>query len=75
MGFAVAIYPVTALLAAAAAVEQVYESLKRHGSSDRVADRLLTFEAMNELMGFEEIWRRDRELGSGRDDVPDRARS
>lgn len=65
MGFAVAIHPVTAVLAAAAAVERVYESLKRHGSSDQVADRLLTFEEMNELMGFEEVWRRDRELGTG----------
>lgn len=76
LGFALAIHPVTALLAAAAALERVYGSLKEHGSSGQVADRLLTFEAMNELMGFEELWRRDRELGaelprpSG---VPDRA--
>lgn len=64
LGFAMAIYPVTGFLAAAAAVERVYKDLLQHGSSTPAADRLLSFEAMHSLMGFDEVWRRDRELST-----------
>ncbi len=63
LGFAMAIYPATGFLAAAAALEQVYKDLLQHGSSRLAADRLLSFEAIHSLMGFDEVWRRDRERG------------
>lgn len=75
LGFTVAIYPVTALLAAAATLERVYKSLMCHGTSNQVADGLLDFNAMNALMGFEELWRRDRELSTGQVGASDRAKS
>ncbi len=64
LGFAMAIYPATGFLAAAAAVERVYKDLLQHGSSTPAADRLLSFDAMHSLMGFDEVWRRDRELST-----------
>ena len=64
LGFAMAIYPATGFLAAAAALECVYKDLLQHGSSTPAADRLLSFEAMHSLMGFDEVWRRDREPGT-----------
>lgn len=73
LGFAMAIYPATGFLAAAAALERVYQGLKQHGSSDPIADGLLGFDAMNALMGFEEIWRQDLELSARPDDKPDTA--
>ncbi len=42
LGFAMAIYPASGFLAAAAAVERVYKDLLQHGSSTPAADRLLT---------------------------------
>ena len=64
LGFAMATYPATGFLAAAAVLERVYKDLLQHGSSTLAADRLLSFEAMHSLMGFDEVWRRDRELGT-----------
>ena len=64
LSFAMASYPATGFLAVSAALEHVYKDLLQHGSSGPAADRLLSFEAMHSLMGFDEVWRRDREPGT-----------
>ena len=69
LGFTLVLYPATGVLAAAAMLERVYRSLKQHGSSDPIADRLMNFQAMNLLMGFEDVWQRDRELGTNQIEV------
>lgn len=52
LGYAVAIFPVTGLLAAAAALESAYGALRREGSSAGLAAPLHGFGAFNEAMGF-----------------------
>ena len=76
LGFAVALYPASGFLAVAAALERSYGDLIRHGSSGPDTDRLFSFDAMNKLMGFDEVWRRDRELGAWTGtDAPDEGAS
>ncbi len=52
LGYAVAIFPVTGLLAAAAALESAYGALRRDGSSAGLAAPLCGFGAFNAAMGF-----------------------
>lgn len=56
MGYKLAIFPVTALLAASQAMKAVYESFKKSGSSAGTATPLMPFTELTKLMGFEEIW-------------------
>jgi 2-methylisocitrate lyase-like PEP mutase family enzyme len=60
LGYAMAIYPVTGLLAAAAAMEAVYRELRETGTTLAVRDKLYPFEQMTKVMGFEEVWAFDR---------------
>lgn len=60
LGYKLAIFPVTALLAATHAMESVYRVLKAQGSSAQLAQPLSSFASLTELMGFEEIWAFDR---------------
>ncbi|HYG90602.1 MAG TPA: isocitrate lyase/PEP mutase family protein [Azospirillum sp.] len=59
-GFSIAIFPGTAFLAAGAAIERVYGTLKEAGSSQPVADQLYDFDQFSRLMGFEAVWDFDR---------------
>ena len=61
IGYAIAIYPVAGLLAAAAALATVYRQIRETGSSLGSAAPLYRFAEMNRLMGFEEVWRFDAE--------------
>ncbi|HZZ61073.1 MAG TPA: isocitrate lyase/PEP mutase family protein [Roseiarcus sp.] len=61
IGYALAIYPVAGLLSAAAALETVYRQIRDTGSSLGSGAPLYPFAEMNRLMGFEEVWRFDRE--------------
>ena len=61
LGYALAIYPVAGLLSAAAALETVYRQIRETGSSLGSPAPLYPFAEMNRLMGFEEVWRFDRE--------------
>jgi 2-methylisocitrate lyase-like PEP mutase family enzyme len=54
-GYRIAIFPVTALLAAVKAMSGVYAHLKAEGSSQGVPVALEDFAALTRLMGFEEI--------------------
>jgi 2-methylisocitrate lyase-like PEP mutase family enzyme len=56
LGYRIAIYPVTALLAAVKAMSQAYAHLGKHGSSEGLATPLEDFAALTRLMGFEDIW-------------------
>ena len=56
LGYRLAIFPVTGLLAAAAALERVYGVLKAQGSSDTLAPDLYPFDRFCRLIGFEHIW-------------------
>lgn len=59
-GFSIAIFPGTAFLAAGAAIERVYGTLKEAGSSQPIADQLYDFDGFSRLMGFEAVWDFDR---------------
>lgn len=61
LGFALAIYPGSGFLAAAAAVERAFQALQRNGTTAGADVALYDFAAMNRLMGFEEVWRFERE--------------
>jgi 2-methylisocitrate lyase-like PEP mutase family enzyme len=65
LGYAIAIFPGTAFLAATQAMAQVYGHLKQRGSSADIDVALYPFEAMNKLMGFEEVWAFDEKYGDG----------
>jgi 2-methylisocitrate lyase-like PEP mutase family enzyme len=56
LGYRIAIYPVTGLLAAAAALERVYGALKAQGSSGTLEAELYGFERFCRLAGFEQVW-------------------
>lgn len=56
IGYKLAIFPVTALLAATEAMKAVYESFKQNGSSAGISTPLMPFADLTKLMGFEEIW-------------------
>src|SRR5262245_30047702 len=55
IGYRIAIFPVTALLAAQHATKTVYAALKERGSSQGIAQPLMPFERMTQLMGFAEV--------------------
>lgn len=56
MGFRIAIYPITTLLAAARAIEQALAGLREHGTTVPVYPDLMPFKEMLELIGFPEVW-------------------
>ncbi len=60
MGFQVAIHPVTGFLAAAAALQSVYGTLRRDGSAEALEVPLYPFPEFSKLMGFEDIWEFER---------------
>lgn len=56
IGYKIAIFPVTALLASVQAMTAVYQQFKQHGSSARGQTPLYDFGELTKLMGFEEVW-------------------
>jgi 2-methylisocitrate lyase-like PEP mutase family enzyme len=56
LGYRIAIFPVTGLLAAAKALEQAYGALKETGSSETVGSDLYSFDRFCRLVGFEHVW-------------------
>jgi 2-methylisocitrate lyase-like PEP mutase family enzyme len=55
-GCRVAIYPGLAMLAAAAAISDAYETLRHEGSLAALGTPLYSRDAMHRLMGFEDVW-------------------
>jgi len=60
LGYKIAIFPATGFLAAGAALESAYQTLKREGSSVNASVPLYEFEKFAQLMGFEEVWAFDK---------------
>lgn len=60
IGYRIAIFPVTALLAAAEAMRAAYAHIRERGSSAGLAAPLMPFAGMTRLMGFEAVWEFDR---------------
>lgn len=56
LGYRIAIFPATAFLAAGTAVESVYGTIRRDGSSAGASAPLYDFERFSRLMGFEDVW-------------------
>jgi len=56
MGYKLAIFPVTALLASVHAMTQVFKQLKASGSSSNMTVPLHDFGDLTKLMGFEDVW-------------------
>jgi 2-methylisocitrate lyase-like PEP mutase family enzyme len=54
MGFQLILYPLTALFAAARAIESFYKKLRADGTTLGEEDRLMTFAEFNALIGVEE---------------------
>lgn len=61
LGFALAIYPVTGLSAAAEALTGIYAGLKARG---QIEGPRMNFEDINKLIGFERIWDLDAQLAA-----------
>lgn len=60
IGYKMAIFPVTALLAAVQAMKQVYAHMKSTGSSVGAPVDLYDFTDLTKLMGFEDVWEFDK---------------
>jgi 2-methylisocitrate lyase-like PEP mutase family enzyme len=56
LGFKIAIFPVTALLASVQAMTRVYDHFKDSGSSIDNPVELYDFSDLSKLMGFEDVW-------------------
>ncbi|MFB0900319.1 MAG: isocitrate lyase/PEP mutase family protein [Polaromonas sp.] len=60
IGDKIAIFPVTALLAATEAMKTVYSHLQNTGSSAAAAVPLMPFCELTQFMGFQEVWDFDK---------------
>jgi 2,3-dimethylmalate lyase len=68
LGFKIAIFPTSGLLAMGAALASVYGELHDRGSTKDWSGRFYSFDAFSRLMGFERVWdfeRRHVETKSG----------
>ncbi len=54
MGYAIALFPISTLLASAQAVYKVVETILRQGSTQSLSGELMTFGPFNELIGLKE---------------------
>ena len=61
MGYAIAIYPGTGFLAAAAALQSAYQQLRDTGSSAGLSTPLYALSDMHTLMGFDAVWQFDQQ--------------
>jgi 2-methylisocitrate lyase-like PEP mutase family enzyme len=57
MGFALILYPLAGVFAAARALRDVYEKLKRDETTQGTYERLMTFKEFNDLIGVEEKYK------------------
>ncbi len=64
LGYSLVIYPGTGFLAVGAALEGVYGSLKRDGSSLKTDVPLSDFEDFGKMVGFQAVWDFDAKYGT-----------
>ena len=60
LGYKIAIFPATGFLAAGKALESVYQTLSRDGSSVNATAPLYDFAEFTKLMGFGQVWEFDK---------------
>jgi len=60
-GYRMVVFPVAGVLAAAHALGDVYAALHRDGTTASARGSMLAFDALNALLGLEELYRRERE--------------
>lgn len=60
LGYRIAIFPATGFLAAGAALDSVYQTLRHDGSSVDASAPLYNFNDFARLMGFEAVWDFDK---------------
>jgi len=60
LGYRIAIFPATGFLAAGAALDSVYKTLQRDGSSVGATAPLYPFNDFAKLMGFQDVWDFDK---------------
>jgi 2-methylisocitrate lyase-like PEP mutase family enzyme len=60
LGYRLAIFPTCGFLAAAAAMNAVYQTLAKEGSTSNFNGELFDFKEFSKLMGFEAIWEFDK---------------
>lgn len=65
IGYKIAIFPVTALLASVQAMANVYQQFKQTGSSAGGTQPLYDFGELTQLMGFEDVWEFDKRYATG----------
>ncbi len=65
IGYKIAIFPVTALLASVQAMANVYQQFKQTGSSAGGTQPLYDFGELTKLMGFEDVWEFDKRYATG----------
>ncbi len=70
LGFDLIVHPLTALLAAAKAVERSYAALRQTGGSQGLAENLLTFEEFNQVIDLDRHYALDRQLREVADSEP-----
>lgn len=56
IGYKIAIFPITAMLASVQAMSNVYATFKKKGSSAGIDTPLYAFSDLSKLMGFEDVW-------------------
>ena len=64
LGYKLAIFPVTALLASVHAMQNVYKQFQTKGSSAAGQVPLYDFTDLTQLMGFEDIWEFEKRFGT-----------
>src|SRR3954447_4252972 len=63
MGFGLILYPLAGIFAAAKALEEVYQKLKRDQTTAGMENRLMAFKEFNDLIGVEEKYRTAERFG------------
>jgi len=63
MGFSLILYPLAGVFAAAKALRDVYEKLKRDETTQGTYDRLISFRDFNDLIGVEEKYKLAEKFG------------
>jgi len=65
LGFQLIVYPLSAIFAAARAIEAVYEKIRRDGTTLGAEHALMPFARLNDLIGVEERYALARRFGVG----------
>ncbi|HKM53205.1 MAG TPA: oxaloacetate decarboxylase [Isosphaeraceae bacterium] len=70
LGFHLILYPLTALFAAARVIESSFQELMKEGTTQREAERLMTFAEFNELIGVDEMYALETRFGTSQQEDP-----